>query len=283
MGLVVDIKCWECLDEVPLVDGDAQGFQCLTCDRGYEFWLCTSCESVSQVWPAGARGEAQCQWCLSRIRLHRFGPGERSTAEEWRAELEERGLLGAGRDDVLVAGFRLLGGSGIGIETGTICSVLSLSDALDVRAELGGIGVATIPYEVITGVEVAGSAATSSAGIIGGGFGLQGAAEGMLVASILNGLTRKTTIDTGLAIATTQGELLLNHDRIAPGELRRQLSPLFTRVNAARHQRRHDRMGDDPVSQLERLGELRDKGLLTDEEFEAARSQQARRLTEGTI
>ncbi len=281
MGSTVDIKCWECRDRVPLADNGAEGFQCLTCGRTYEFWLCTSCESVNQIWPAAAGGEAACQWCLSRIRLRRFGPGERSTAEDWYAELEDRGLLDAGHDEVLISGFRLVGGSGINIESRAICSVLTLPDAVDVRAEVGGIGVASIPYGEITDIDIAGSARTGSAGVIGGGFGLQGAAEGMLVASIINSLTRKTTIDTGLAIATAQGELLLNHDGVPARELRRRLSPLFTRVNAARHRGGGERTIDDPASQLERLAQLREEGLLTDEEFEAARHHQVQRLIGG--
>ena len=276
MASLVDIKCGECLDDIPGVDDDAQGFLCLNCDRDYDLWLCTSCESVTQVWPAG---EAACQWCLSRIRLRGFSHGQRATAAEWRDELEERGLLHAGREDVLVGGFRLLGGSGINVETGAICSVLTLPDALDVRAEVGGIGIATIPYEEITALDIAGSATTRDGGFIGGGFGFGGAAEGMLVASMLNSLTRKTSIDTGLAIQTARGELLLNHARITPQELRRRLSPLFTRVNAARKTTTGGRAADDPVSQLERLAELHKKGLLSAEEFEAARRREVQRLT----
>jgi hypothetical protein len=140
-----------------------------------------------------------------------------------------------------------------------------------------------IPYSELTGVEFLGAGTKySSGGFWGGGFGLEGAAEGMLIASILNSITRKTTINTGLAIASIRGELLLNHDRISRDELRRKLSPLFTRFNAAKRKAAEPAVAaaDDPAAQLERLAELRDQGLLTAEEFEEARARQVRRLTE---
>lgn len=281
MPSYVDITCFECLEQVPLVDADAESFYCLSCDRQYQFLLCTACESVNQVRAKGHGGHAQCEWCWSEIRIRRLGRKDTATAADWQAELDERGLSRQSPDDVIIGGFRLLGGSGFDVETGAICSVLALPDAVDVRAEVGGVGVATIPYAEMTGLDIAGSTTAQGGGFIGGGLGLQGAAEGMLIASILNSITRTTSINTGLAIASSQGELLLNHGGISSGELRRQLSPLFTRFNAAR-QKTSGRVApaNDPAAQLERLAELRDKGLLTATEFEAARARVVKRLTE---
>jgi CHAD domain-containing protein len=41
-------------------------------------------------------------------------------------------------------------------------------------------------------------------------------------------------------------------------------------------------VSDSPLEQLERLGKLRDAGVLTDEEFHAARAPLVRKLTEST-
>jgi Short C-terminal domain len=279
----VDIPCSECWETIPLVDGDAESFYCTTCDRQYEFLLCTACESVSQVRVKGNKRGAICEWCLGLIRNRAFGRKETATAEDWHSELEDRGFLDPDADGILVTGFTLLGGSGLGVETGAVCSVLSLSTAVDVRAEVGGVGLATIPYTEMTGLDIAGGTTTKGGSFVGGGVGLAGAAEGMLIASVLNSLTRKTTINTGFAIASTRGELLLNHSFITPEELRRRLSPLFTRFNAAKHKNASDRVvivpDSDPMTELERLAQLRDKGLLTSEEFEAARNRVVRRLT----
>jgi hypothetical protein len=281
MASFVDITCLECLDEIPLVDADAEGVYCPGCDREYLFLLCVQCESVNQVTAQGYGGQVRCAWCSSQIRVGRLARKETATAGDWNAELTERGLHDPGTDDVIVGGFLLLGGSGFAVETDAICSVLTLPDAVDVRAEVHGTGVATIPYAEMTGLEIAGGVRTEGGGFIGGGFGIAGAAEGMLVSSILNSLTRRTTINTGLAISSVHGELLLNHDRIGNSELRRTLSPLFTRFSAARQEAtRRGAMPNDPLSELERLADLRDRNLLTPSEFEAARSHLVQRLTD---
>jgi hypothetical protein len=278
MASQIDIACGACWEQIPLVDADAETFFCPHCATDYRFVICAACESVNQV--PGKPARATCVWCASEIRLRPFRRTEVCSAEDWRTELDERGCLDA--DGVWVGGFTLLGGSGFDVETGATCSVLSLPDAVDVRAEVGGTGVVTIPYERITDIEIAGGAVTRRGGFIGGGFGLEGAAEGMLVASLLNSLTTKTAVDTGLAIASVDGELLLNHNKIPRDDLRRRLSVMFTRFNAARHQGR-DQPGSatDPMSQLERLAALHERGILTAEEFEAARAAQVKRLTEG--
>lgn len=275
----LDIPCRECWEDVPLVDSDAAGFYCEHCNRHYKFVLCPECESVNQV-PMKGHASLICDWCRAPIRGRAFGRSDGTTARDWHAELSERGVLD--EDGVWVAGFTLLGGTGFDVEIGSICSVLSLPDAVDIRAEIGGVGVATIPYAQMTGLDVGGGVTTGGGGFIGGGFGLTGAAEGMLVASLLNSLTTKTTISTGLAIASIDGELLLDHDAMPPDELRRRLSVLFTRFSAAKHRAGSTTSAaDDPITQLERLAALRNQGLLTSQEFEAARLRQVRRLTEG--
>lgn len=276
----LDIPCRDCWEDIPLVNSDAAGFYCATCERDYKFVLCPACESVNQVRSKG-HGPIVCDWCCSLIRSRAFGRSDSATAADWHAELAERGILNV--DGIWVAGFTLLGGSGFDVEFGAVCSVLSLPDAVDVRAEVGGVGVATIPYADVIGLDIAGGVTTRGGGFIGGGFGLEGAAEGMLVASFLNSLTTKTSIDTGLAIASINRELLLNHNSITPQELRQRLSPLFTRFNAAKHQSGPAASAtDDPIADLERLADLRDRGLLTAEEFEAARLRHVKRLMDGS-
>lgn len=174
-----------------------------------------------------------------------------------------------------------MGVSGFPVEIGSCCSVLTLPDAVDVRAEMDGDGVATIPYANLTKIDISGETSTTDAGMIGGGFGLQGAAEGMAVASIINALSRKTSIHTWLWIASPYGDLRLHHGSLLPSQLSRWLEPLFRRYQMAQHiATAAPASNDDPISQLERLAALRDKGLLSEEEFHAARARQIRRLTE---
>jgi hypothetical protein len=198
------------------------------------------------------------------------GP-DSATAEDWYAEINERGLLGS--DWALVAGFTLLGGSNFDLEPGAVCSVLTLEDGVEIRAELGEGTVATIPYRTITGLDIADRSKTRGGGFIGIGV------EGLLVASMLNKVTRKTKLNTGLAITTTFGELLLSHGQVHAEELRQRLSLLFTRYQATQRSAHAAPVQDDPVTQIERLQMLHEQGLLTEVEFEAARSAQVRRLT----
>jgi hypothetical protein len=54
-----------------------------------------------------------------------------------------------------------------------------------------------IPYSAIDDLEFSGPGkVTTGGGFIGGGFGLSGAAKGMIAASVLNALTTKTKIHT---------------------------------------------------------------------------------------
>jgi hypothetical protein len=131
----------------------------------------------------------------------------------------------------------------------------------------------------LTGLELGGGARSEGAQFFGGGFGLSGALEGMAVASILNALTRKTKINTGLIISAVGGEALLHHGEFVPADLRTRLSPLFARYQAAQ-QSATAVPASDPISQLERLAQLRASGLLTDEEFEALRARQVQRLAD---
>jgi Short C-terminal domain len=98
--------------------------------------------------------------------------------------------------------------------------------------------------------------------------------------------TTKTTVNTGMHIGSTDAEVLLHHGELTPPAIRRQMSPLFTRVETARRGRQavpsQQQTTDDPIAQLERLARLRESGILSDEEFQAARAPLVRKLTEGT-
>ena len=183
-------------------------------------------------------------------------------------------------DDVVIGGFVLLGSSGFDIESGATCSVLTLLDGVDVRAEIGGSRVVTIPYAEIVGVDIADKTTVTGGGYIGVGSGLLGIAQAQVEAKLLNRLTTKTHIKTDVTIAARAGELHLRHDAIVADDLRRWLSSLFTRARAAGYPHGPER--NSQHSDLERLAELRAKGLLTDEEFELARQRAAQRLIDGS-
>lgn len=71
---------------------------------------------------------------------------------------------------------------------------------------------------------------TKGGGFIGGGFGVEGALEGMVIAGILNKLTTETKIHTFLTLTTNWGELHLHYGLMEPASLRIYLSGVFVRL-----------------------------------------------------
>ena len=119
---------------------------------------------------------------------------------------------------------------------------------------------------------------TTGGGFIGGGFGLEDALAGILIAMALNMLTTRTTIDTVLGLRTRSAEIFLHYDEATPTDLRMLLSPVFTRLRQLREEHEQaDATSEvsppDPVEQLARLARLRVDGLLTDDEFTAFRAR----------
>jgi len=67
-------------------------------------------------------------------------------------------------------------------------------------------------------------------GFIGGGFGINGALQGMAIAAALNAITIKKKIHTLVALTTNFGELHLHTSAMDPGPLRIYLSDVFVRL-----------------------------------------------------
>src|SRR5262249_55220257 len=102
------------------------------------------------------------------------------------------------------------------------------------------------------------------------GFGVEGAAEGMLIASALNMLTTRTKVDTVICLQTPDAELFLHHTGETPDQLRMRLSRVFTLLRQSRAPAGGASSGGrDVVGELGKLAEMFDKGLLTRDEFEA--------------
>jgi hypothetical protein len=176
----------------------------------------------------------------------------------------------------VVSHCRVLGGAGLPPRVGETWNVVFTQTEMRlVDAELHET---TVPYDEVTAIEIGGPGATrTGGGFFGGGFGLQGAAEGMLVASALNLLTTRTSIDTILCLQTKTAELfLLNHDE-TPNALRMRLSPVLT-ILRQREQARAEPLPrpDAPatvVDQLAKLSELLDRGLIDEDEFRKLKGQ----------
>jgi hypothetical protein len=164
-----------------------------------------------------------------------------------------------------------LGGHGIQLQPGKMCDLLFESDGILVIVEQQGL--ASIPYFGMHRLEITGRGqVTKGGGFIGGGFGLEGAVVGMVVASMLNALTTQTKMETVLQFETQDIEAFFHYGRSTPEALRIDLSEVFGQVRRASAPTEEPRSSDvELADRLVKLADLRREGLLSAEEFEAAK------------
>ena len=186
---------------------------------------------------------------------------------------------------VVLPGCRLIGGSGFDIERpgeGTWDVIFKDDQVLlhqVVRSITGdnyrGPGQTLEIGWAGLSVDIGGAGAMrKGGGFIGGGFGLAGAAAGMLTASALNAMTSSTSIDTVIHLQAPSGELFFHYDQQTPEVLRRTLSPVFTRLRQGQPSGppQGNASASGVVDQLHKLADLLERGLLTPEEFAELKS-----------
>ncbi len=168
----------------------------------------------------------------------------------------------------------LLGGHGWedgGVEAGATCVLYFCERELVVRTGRGEL--ARSSYSSAVALDFTGPGRQTTGGrIYGGGFGLIGAAEGMIVAAVLNSLARKTTIHTVIRFQTPDMGLFFFYSEKTPEELRIQLSGVVKQVEAAGQPEPAVHLSD-PVEQVAKLAALHSAGALSDEEFAALKAK----------
>lgn len=116
-------------------------------------------------------------------------------------------------------------------------------------------GAEQVWYEEIAELQILGPGkVTTGGGFIGGGLGVEGAAEGMLIAGVLNALTTRTKIHTVISMITNLGELHLHYAELEPSALRIAFAPVYTRL------RRRDSIWTD--GRMGRLRSLHERGII---------------------
>jgi hypothetical protein len=138
----------------------------------------------------------------------------------------------------------------------------------------------TVPIEALRDLRIEGQSITKGGGFVGGGFGVTGAAEGMLIATVINKLTTKTTKLVTIALIADNGWVELRLEGkdalVVRQALRTVLDAVFAYQNALAgtpSQSQDEEKRGDLVSELERLARLRDDGALTDKEFASAKAR----------
>lgn len=167
----------------------------------------------------------------------------------------------------------LVGGFGIGpFEKGKAHSLRFGDSALVIS--LPDVAIETVPYSDLDCLNVSGEVETRGGRFIGGGLGIEGAAEGMLVAAVLNSLTAKTDVRTIIEVQTKRNTHFVFLNTAKPAKiLEVELLPVQARLRGI--DRLSGRTGDGAnlIEQLERLAALHRDGALSAEEFQSAKSR----------
>jgi hypothetical protein len=136
-----------------------------------------------------------------------------------------------GSEAVLLDDVTVIGGSGWPLKPDRSIWCVFSDDRVEINASRQRL--LEIPYDEIEGIQLHGGAEASGGGFIGGGFGLEGAAFGIMAATALNALTTTTKTHTLIEITTCKGELFLLYKGAEPGALRILLSHAFTRIRVS--------------------------------------------------
>jgi hypothetical protein len=159
----------------------------------------------------------------------------------------------------------VLGGCGYKLSAGSEATVDFYPDAIEFNAG-SLVSDARITYAEIVSVQIDGPGTVSrGGGFIGGGFGFEGALEGIAIAGILNALTTRTKIHTFIQIVSDAGEVFLHYGRLEPGALRIAMSPIFLQLRRLDH--------TYIASRVQRLEALRQRDLIDDKELERLTAQ----------
>jgi hypothetical protein len=125
----------------------------------------------------------------------------------------------------------VLSSAGISAAAGDRCNEIFGGQTINV-ATAGGEDQ-SLSWSDLVGIEILGPGkVTSGGGFFGGGLGLEGAAEGMVIAGVLNALTTRSSIQTVLGLLFRQQELWLMHQILEPLALRIEMAPVFARMRA---------------------------------------------------
>lgn len=236
--------------------------------------------SAQSVMKHDRRGELA--WANEEMRgwvLCKKLPEERARASDSASQNGGKRLLAT------VGSCLVLGGHGLRVRNGQSLDLVFGPDQLELQDRANGRICARIHYAQISALEIGGPGEqTSGGGFIGGGFGLEGMVEGMLIATALNLLTTRSTVTTVVCLRIPDGELFMQTSSATPDALRIRLSPVFTRlrqIEAANTRRLTSAAQSGPIDiadQLSRLADLRQRGMLTDQEYTAAKQK----VLEGT-
>ncbi len=255
----VGARCGRCQDVVAVKSGKSS----FKCADGHEqdFVACKQCKGTFQRPTENRIYDTRCPHCGWTDPYASMVSGW-----EWAADQQARTVHGD-PDARVLRDFTLAAGGGTKLPTGSRCSITFTSDGMDVATPDGSREF--VAYADIQVLQITGSRTTSSAGVFGGGFGVAGAVEGMLAASVINGLTSSTTVYSVVRVAARAAEYVFVSRSIDSGALGMMLTPVQLRIRQATPAAPTSGVADE----LAKLAQLRDSGVLSDAEFGSAKAR----------
>lgn len=123
---------------------------------------------------------------------------------------------------------------------------------------------AVFPIVDVTDAEISGPGkVTSDIGLMGGGFGTEGALKGMAIATVANLLTTHSNTKTIIRLGTKNSELVMFTSQIEPDQARLLLSPIFVQIKSIAAETKSSSVTDE----LQKLHGLKQSGVITEDEF----------------
>lgn len=181
----------------------------------------------------------------------------------------------------VLRGCDVLGGHGLPLASGSVQDLFFGAEELALRDCVEGRVRVRVPYSSIQILDVGGPGAQQTGGgFVGGGFGLEGAATGMLVGTALSLLTTRTKIDTVICLRTDRSEIYFRTGKHTPDAVQMRLSKVFQalrQLDADRAPALSTSQGSAPdtslADEIAKLAELYAQGSITDEEFAAFKAK----------
>lgn len=148
--------------------------------------------------------------------------------------------------------------------------LLSLDKTNIYMSDLKELKNITIRIDKIMDIDISGPGkVTSDAGIIGGGFGFEGALKGIAIATVVNLLTTHSNTKTFIRLGQRDSEIVMLTSKIEPDQARLLLSAIFVKTKNIAIDVKSDGISDE----LTRLHELKEKGVITESEFVKAKQK----------
>jgi ribosomal protein L37AE/L43A len=270
MGMEAVFYCPNCL--TPSEPGpSAIRFHCKNCHYQLDAFQCSSCGANCISRAAGAKFD-----CPKCGKSSRKSPSAvpLNEVDEFLELAKVTEIKAGGRHSAVRSGEKRLGPFMV-VDGAGWAPAIGSSSSLTIDESDFIIGTATVPLTDIVDLQVEGKSLTSGGGYMGGGFGVRGAAEGMLAAELLNRWTTKRHDFVIFSIVGRTGRVVGQINNANAMTVRNLLRPIldmaFALEQLTEEPAQTENQPPDLSVQLERLGTLHQNGLLSAGEFDAAK------------